>query len=132
MLRRRERAKRLLNCVCMQLRMLLLEEENSKDRTLQRFLEFHGYRVDCAHEIEEAEALLANFTYQVVVSEMRLTAVFGSEGLRILSYAHEQSPRVRTVMLAARGHDEVEEEARSRGIEVVDRCEIPRMLKAAS
>lgn len=131
-LRLPERAIGLLSSIRMQLRVLLLEEENSKKWTLRRFLEFRGCRVDCAHELEEAEALLANFTYHIVVSDVRLSAVHGCEGLRVLSYAHDQSPTTRTVMLAGRGYADVEEEARNRGIEIIERREISCLLKAAS
>ncbi len=105
----------------MKVRMLVLEDEDSTNRSMQRFFEFQGFRVDCARELEEAEALLSNFNYEIVISGLRLSVAHGSEGLRILSYAHEHCPSTRTVMLGVSGHADIEDEARTRGIDVLER-----------
>ena len=98
--------------------MLLVDDKDSTCRSIQRFFEYQGFRVDCACEVEEAEALLANYPYEIVVSDMRLTAARGSEGLQILSYVHEHCPSTRTVMLTATENTEVEAEARNRGVDL--------------
>ena len=112
--------------------MLVVDDENSTDRSVRRFFEFRGFRVDCAHELEEAEALLSNYRYEVVISGPRLSAAHGSEGLRILAYAHEHCPAARAVMLAAPGHAEIEEEARSRGIDILEKSQVFGLLGRAS
>ncbi len=87
---------------------------------MQRYFEFQGFCVDSARELEEAEALLSNYTYEIVISPVRLSVAHGSEGLRILCYAHDHCPSTRTVMLGVSGHAEIEDEARSRGIDVLE------------
>jgi DNA-binding NtrC family response regulator len=114
-------AHRLLLQWRMKARMLVIEDDDSTIRSMQRFFEFQGFRVDSARELEEAEALLSNYAYEIVISGVRLHAAHGSEGLRILAYAHEQCPSTRTVMLGVSGHTEIEDEARSRGIDVLER-----------
>ena len=44
-----------------------------------------GYAVDTAHELEEAQALLANRRYDLVIADLRLTGIGGVEGLQIVS-----------------------------------------------
>lgn len=101
--------------------MLVFEDENSTNRSLRRFFEFQGFHVDCACELEEAEALLSNYPYEIVISGVRLSEAHGSEGLRILACAHELCPSARTILLGLSDHSEVEDEARSRGIDVLER-----------
>jgi len=100
--------------------MLVVEDEDPTNRSMRRFFEFQGFRVDTARELEEAEALLSNYTYEIVISGVRLNLAHGSEGLRILSYAHDHCPSTRTVMLGVSGLTEIEDEARSRGIDVLE------------
>ncbi len=88
--------------------------------------------MDCAREMEEAEALLSNYTYEIVISGARLTTAHGSEGLRILSYAHEHCPSTRTVLLATPGHAEIEDEARGRGIDILEKSQIFGLPRLAS
>ena len=105
----------------MQKRLLLVEDGECASRPLQRFFESRGFRVDCARELEEAEALLANYSYEVVISGVRLTLAHGSEGLQILSFIHQHCPSTRTVMLAARANAEIEAEAVDRGVDLLER-----------
>lgn len=112
--------------------MLVVDDEDSMDRMVRRFFEFQGFRVDCAREPEEAEALLSNYRYAIVISGLRLTEAHGSEGLRILAYAHEHCPWTRAVMLAEPGHADIEDEARSRGIHVLERNRIFGLMRRAS
>ncbi|MGH9443474.1 MAG: response regulator [Thermoanaerobaculia bacterium] len=106
----------------MQPRILVVDDDDSSNRTLRRFFEFRGFRVDRAGELEEAEALLSNYAYEIVISDLRVTQAHGSEGLRILSYVHEHCPSTRMVMLAGAGHAEIEAEARSRGVDILERA----------
>ena len=102
--------------VGMQIRMLIVDDEESIASAIKRFFEFQGYRVDWARELEEAIALLENCPYQVVVSDLRLTAAHGAEGLEILSHVRRHCPSTLTVMLTAQGGTEIEAEARERGV----------------
>lgn len=112
--------------------LVVEEEEDSTNRAIRRFFEFQGFHVDCASEPEEAEALLSNYAYGIVISSLRLTAAYGSEGLRVLSYAQDHCPSARAVMLAAPGHSEIEDEARGRGIAILERSQILGLPRLAS
>jgi DNA-binding NtrC family response regulator len=107
--------------------MLLVDDEESIAFAIKRYFEIQGLRVDWARELEEAEALLANGQYEVVICDLRLTGAHGAEGLDIISYVGEHCPSTRTVMLTAYGSGEVEAEARSRGVDLFYRK--PRPLQ---
>ena len=107
--------------------MLLVDDEESIAFAIKRFFEFQGLRVDWAQELEEAEALLVNCQYDVVICDLRLTGAHGAEGLDIISYINKHCPSTRTVMLTAYGNGEVEAEARRRGVDLFSRK--PRPLQ---
>jgi CheY-like chemotaxis protein len=74
-----------------------------------------GYRVDCAREREEAEALLAHTHYQVVIADLRLSGINSNEGLEILGFIQQRTTNTRIVVLTAYGSPQLEMEARRRG-----------------
>jgi len=102
-------------------RLLIVEDEESIAFAMKRYFTGRGFLVDCAREREEAEALVANKRYAVVIADLRLTGVHGAEGLDIIGYVRERCPWARTILLTAYGSPEVEAEARSRGVDAVIR-----------
>lgn len=102
-------------------RMLILEDEESIAFAMKRYFLRRGFEVDSARELEEAEALLANLRYDIVVADLRLTGVHGAEGLEVIAYVREHCPWTRTILLTAYGSPEIEAEAKSRGVDAVIR-----------
>jgi DNA-binding response OmpR family regulator len=100
-------------------RLLVVDDEESIRFAMDRYFRARGFDVDCARELEEAQALLANRRYAVVIADLRLTGVHGAEGLEIVAYVREHCPETRTILLTAHGSRELEEEARERGVDVV-------------
>jgi DNA-binding response OmpR family regulator len=96
-------------------RILLVDDEEPILSALHEYFTALGYAVDCAREMEEAEALLANVQYQAVMADLRLTGSHGAEGLEIIGYVKERCPWTRIIVLTAYGSEEVEAEARRRG-----------------
>ena len=74
-----------------------------------------GWDVDAASEREEAEALLAHTEYEVVIADLRLTGIYGIEGLDIIQWSRHLRPETRVVLLTGYGTPEIEAEARRRG-----------------
>jgi len=74
-----------------------------------------GWVVDAASEREEAEALLAHTEYEVVIADLRLTGIYGVEGLDIIQWCRHLRPQTRVVLLTGFGTPEIEEEAKRRG-----------------
>jgi DNA-binding response OmpR family regulator len=98
-------------------RLLIIDDEEPILFALREYFTAYGYEVDCARELEEAEALLANVPYAAVIADLRLTGSHGAEGLEIIGYVRERCPWTRIILLTAYGSPEVEAEARRRGVD---------------
>lgn len=97
-------------------RVLIADDEVPILYAMEAYFEAVGWDVDCAHELEEAEALLVNGKYDVAVVDLRLTPTHGFDGLDLVSVIRERSPETRVIILTAYGSPEIEEEVRLRGV----------------
>ncbi|HZS08158.1 MAG TPA: response regulator [Blastocatellia bacterium] len=106
-------------------RILVVDDENPILFAMKGYFTTHGYEVDCAREFEEAEALLANIHYSVVVADLRLTGINGVEGLELVAWVRERCPRTHIIILTAYGSPEIEKEALRCGVDAFLRKPIP-------
>ena len=97
----------------------MVDDEEAIGYALKRYFERRGFHVDVAMELEEAQALVAEGEYAVVVADLRLTGQHGAEGLELLRYIREVQPWVRSILLSAYTTDDVERAAKERGADVV-------------
>lgn len=97
--------------------MLVVDDEDYILRALEKYFETQNYKVDCARELEEAQALLTYIDYSIVIADLRLTGINGAEGLDIVRYIRERTSETRIILLTAYGSPEVEQEARRRGVD---------------
>lgn len=98
-------------------RLLVVDDEESILSAIRDYFEPRGYEVDCARELEEAEALLSHIRYALLIADLRLTGVQGNEGLELIRFARERSPWTRTIVLTGYGSSEIEMEAIGRGVD---------------
>src|SRR5689334_10389902 len=98
-------------------RILVVDDEGPILFAMKDYFMAQGYEVDCAREFEEAEALLANITYSVVIADLRLTGSYGVEGLELVAYVRERCPRTHIIILTAYSSPEIESEALRRGVD---------------
>ena len=98
-------------------RMLIVDDEESILFALSDFFGTQGFEVDCARELEEAEALLGKHHYTVAIADLRLTGINGTEGLELISYVREKSPGTKVLLLTAYGSQEIQAEATRRGVD---------------
>jgi DNA-binding response OmpR family regulator len=96
-------------------RLLIVDDEAAIRLACGRYFSRRGWTVDAAAEKEEAEALLACREYAVVIADLRLTGMYGVEGLDIVRWSHHLRPETRVVLLTGNGTPEIEAEARRRG-----------------
>ena len=96
-------------------RILIVDDEELIVIAMRKYFEGLGYQVDAAHELEEAQALLANRPYDLVIADLRLTGIGGVEGLQIVSDIHQRSGTTRVILLSAYGTPEIERESYNRG-----------------
>jgi DNA-binding NtrC family response regulator len=96
-------------------RILIVDDEELIVLAMRKYFEGLGYGVDSAHELEEAQALLANREYDLVIADLRLTGIGGVEGLQIVSDIHQRCSNTRVMLLSAYGTPEIERESYNRG-----------------
>jgi two-component system, response regulator RegA len=95
--------------------MLVVDDEAPILFALSRFFGSFGFSVDAAREKEEAEALISRLRYAVVITDLRLSATEGREGLELISFVRGLSLGTRVVILTAYGSTTVAQEAYRRG-----------------
>src|SRR5215813_1608088 len=96
-------------------RMLIVDDEESICFSMSEYFSLHGYRVDTAREMEEAEKLIEATDYKVVIQDLRLGTNRNPDGLEMIRLIRDQNPQTRIVVLTAYGSVEMEDEARRCG-----------------
>lgn len=96
-------------------RILVVDDEELILSAIREYLQPRGYEVDCARELEEAEALLTHVRYALLIADLRLSGAQGNEGLELIRFARERSPWTRIIVLTGYGSSEIEVEAVVRG-----------------
>jgi DNA-binding NtrC family response regulator len=96
-------------------RLLVIDDEESICFSMSEYFSLHGYRVDTAQELDEAEKLIGSREYKVVIQDLRLTATRNADGLDIIKLIRDQNPFTRIIVLTAYGSSEMEDEARRCG-----------------
>ena len=95
--------------------LLVVDDEESICFSMSEYFSQHGFKVDTAREIEEAEGLINANDYKVIIQDLRLGLTRRSDGLDIIRLVHNRNPETRIVVLTSYGSAEVEEEARRAG-----------------
>ena len=96
-------------------RLLVVDDEALITFAMSRYFRALGFEVDCASEQAEAERLLAERCYDVVIADLRLSGLGSTEGLHVIAGARERCPRARAVLLTSYGSPAIESAARSCG-----------------
>ena len=96
-------------------RLLVIDDEESICFSMSEYFSMHGYRVDTAQELDEAEKLIESREYKVVIQDLRLTSTRNPDGLNIIKMIRGQNPQTRIIVLTAYGSSEMEDEARRCG-----------------
>lgn len=96
-------------------RLLIVDDEESIRFAVKRYFTRIGFEVDCARELEEAEALATHTRYRVVIADLSLTDSGSNEGLEIVRFMRHSCPTARVIVLTAHGSPSIENEAYKRG-----------------
>ena len=95
--------------------LLVVDDEESICFSMSEYFSQHGFKVDTAREMEEAEGLIKATEYNVIIQDLRLGMALRSDGLDIIRLVHQKNPDTRIVVLTSYGSAEVEAEARQAG-----------------
>jgi ActR/RegA family two-component response regulator len=99
--------------------ILIVEDEQTISFAMKSYFSVSGFEVDCAMELEEAQAFLSNLSYSVVVADLCLTGIGSEEGLEIITFVRQNCPKTKIVLLTAYKTAALEFEARRRGANFV-------------
>jgi len=97
------------------LRLLVVDDEESICFSMSEYFSLHGFKVDTARDLEEAEELIETTAYEVVIQDLRLGMTRNPDGLDIIRRIQERNPSTRIIILTAYGSTEMEDEARRCG-----------------
>lgn len=99
--------------------VLVVDDEPLILFALRDYLGNCGLDVTCASKADEAEVLLRQNRYAVVISDLRLSSHNSAEGLHLLPLAHQQSPMTRTILMTASATPDVVQQASLLGVDVL-------------
>jgi DNA-binding NtrC family response regulator len=79
-------------------RLLIVEDEDTLCKSLQRVFVKEGYEVDIADSAESAFALLDGRTYDLIITDIILP---GISGIELLSKYRKQNPSQKVIIITA-------------------------------
>jgi DNA-binding response OmpR family regulator len=94
---------------------LVVDDEKSICLSLKDYFSRNGFIVDTAQEVEEAEQLIENCNYEVIIQDLRMGPSTTLDGLELIRLAYQRSAETRIVVLTAYGSAEDESEAKRWG-----------------
>lgn len=97
------------------LRLLVVDGEESICFSMKEYFTMHGYQVDTAQYLEEAERLVETTVYDVVVQDLRLGSAQNPDGLEMIKFIRRQNTATRIIVLTAYGSPQMEKEAAQLG-----------------
>src|SRR5215217_4429671 len=70
--------------------LLVVDDEESICFSMSEYFSQHGFKVDTAREMEEAEGLIKETNYKVIIQDLHLGLDPRPDGLEIIKLVHAQ------------------------------------------
>jgi DNA-binding NtrC family response regulator len=99
----------------MTVRLLVVDDEAAIVFALSEYFACHGWEVDCAGGLLEAEMQVDERDYTAAIIDLRLTGSDSTEGLTLIDYLQAKQPEVVCILLTAYGSEPVIVQALKRG-----------------
>ena len=96
-------------------KILIVDDEPTVLVTLSYSLRSPGVEVVTASKLESAEAALEKYFFDLVIADIRMSGILGVEGLELLSYVKQNSPKTKMIILSGSGSDDLRKRALERG-----------------
>jgi response regulator RpfG family c-di-GMP phosphodiesterase len=71
--------------------LLVVDDEESICFSMSEYFSQHGYKVDTAREMEEAEGLIKETDYKAIIQDLRLGVARHPDGIDIIKLVHKQN-----------------------------------------
>ena len=94
---------------------MIVDDEPTILLSLSYCLKNEHVEVITSSRIEAAEEALSRYFFDLVIADIRMSGMYGVEGLELLSYVKKISPETAVIIMTAYGSDEIKEEASKRG-----------------
>ena len=96
-------------------KILIVDDEPTILMTLSHLLNNKETTVITSSRMEEAEEALSRYAFDLVIADIRLSGMYGIEGLELLSFIKKMHAETEVIIMTAYGSDEIREDAYSRG-----------------
>ncbi|HXX56870.1 MAG TPA: response regulator [Thermodesulfovibrionales bacterium] len=96
-------------------KILIVDDEASILLSLSHLLSSDEVVVITCSRLEEAEEAISRYAFDLVIADIRLSGVYGVEGLELLSYIMRTSPGTAVITMTAYGSDHIRDAAYRRG-----------------
>ena len=96
-------------------KILVIDDEPTILLTLAHLLNNKETAVITSKRMEEAEEALARYSFDLVIADIRLSGMYGKEGLELLSFIKRMSPHTEVIIMTAYGTEEIKDDTYRRG-----------------
>ena len=96
-------------------KILIVDDEPTILMTLSHLLNNKETTVITSSRMEEAEEALSRYAFDLVIADIRLSGMYGIEGLELLSFIKNMHAETEVIIMTAYGSDEIREDAYRRG-----------------
>ena len=96
-------------------KILIVDDEPTILMTLSHLLGSKETTVITSSRMEEAEEALSRYSFDLVIADIRLSGMYGIEGLELLSFIKGMHPETEVIIMTAYGTEEIKEDAYRRG-----------------
>ena len=96
-------------------RVLIVDDEPSILLSLSHLLSGDEVVAITSSKIEDAEEALDRYAFDLVIADIRLSGIYGIEGLELLSYIKKIRPQTPVIIMTAYGSDSMKDAAYKRG-----------------
>lgn len=96
-------------------KILVIDDEPTILLTLAHLLSSKDTTVITSIRLEEAEEALARYSFDLVIADIRLSGMYGKEGLELLSFIKRRYPDTEVIIMTAYGTEEIREDTYRRG-----------------
>jgi two-component system response regulator (stage 0 sporulation protein F) len=96
-------------------KILIVDDEPTILMTLSHLINNKETTVITSSRMEEAEEALSRYNFDLVIADIRLSGMYGIEGLELLSFIKKIHAGTEVIIMTAYGSDEIREDAYRRG-----------------
>ncbi len=96
-------------------KILIVDDEPTILMTMSHLLGSSETTVITCERMEEAEEALARYAFNLVIADLRLSGMYGVEGLELLSFIKGLNSKTEVIIMTAYGTHEIEEKAYQAG-----------------